>query len=42
MIADIMSTAQIGPKILKRNGFDFILFLNCMEFDMEMCEEVKK
>lgn len=41
MIADIMSAAEIGPKIFKRSGFDFILFPRCMEFEMEICSEIK-
>jgi serine/threonine protein kinase len=41
MIADLMSAAELGPKIMKRNGFDFVLFSDCLEFDMEMCSETK-
>jgi hypothetical protein len=38
-IADLMSAVEVGPKILRKSGFDFIVFPSCMEFDMEMCSE---
>ena len=36
-IYDMMSALKIGPKILRMSGFDFILFSNCIEFEMERC-----
>lgn len=41
-IADLMSAAELGPKILRKSGFDFIIFENCMQFDMELCSNIKK
>lgn len=36
-----MSATEIGPQIFKRSGFDIILFQNCIEFEMELCSEIK-
>jgi serine/threonine protein kinase len=40
-IADLMSATGIGPRILRKNGFDFIVFPTCLEFDMEMGSSVE-
>lgn len=40
-IYDMMSALQVGPKILRKNGFDFIIFQNCLEFEMEKCDSLR-
>lgn len=32
-----MSALELGPKVLKNNNFDFIIFTDCLEFKMERC-----
>jgi hypothetical protein len=38
----MLSAIKVGPKMLRTKGFDFILFEDCMEFEMEVLEPVKK
>jgi serine/threonine protein kinase len=41
-IADLLSAIEVGPKLLRTKGFDFILFEDCMEFEMEVCRPIRK
>ena len=38
----MLSAIEVGPKLLRTKGFDFILFEDCMEFEMEICQPVRR
>lgn len=33
---------KIGPQVIFENGYDLVCYNNCIEFQMELCEQVNK